>query len=166
MANRKVPRGDGSDNPSNRPTPKRSAMSNLPINEHLTIPSEQLEWSFSRSRGPGGQNVNKVNSKAMLRWTPADPPLLPQAAWRRFCRAAQRYMTSEGQILIQSQEHRDQPQNIEACNRKLRTLILAALTPPKRRIATKPTKASRQRRLDDKQRRSDKKKSRQTRDMG
>lgn len=141
-------------------------MSNLPINEHLTLPSEQLEWSFARSSGPGGQNVNKVNSKATLRWTPTDPPPLSQAAWKRFCRSAKRYVTSEGQIVIQSQEHRDQPQNIEACNEKLRTLLLAALTPPKRRIATKPTKASRQRRLDDKQRRSDSKKSRQSKDIG
>jgi ribosome-associated protein len=136
-------------------------MSSLRITEHLEIPNEQLEWSFARSSGPGGQNVNKVNSKATLRWTPTDPPLLLPAAWKRFCRSAKRYLTSDGQIVIQSQEHRDQPQNIESCQQKLRTLLLAALTPPKRRIATKPTKASRQRRLDNKQRRSDKKKSRQ-----
>lgn len=141
-------------------------MSNLPISEHLEIPSEQLEWSFARSGGPGGQNVNKVNSKATLRWTPPDPPPVSLAAWKRFCRAANRYVTSEGQVVIQSQEHRDQLQNIESCRQKLRTLLLAALTPPKRRVATKPTKASRQRRLDNKQRRSDKKKSRQSKDLG
>ncbi len=140
-------------------------MSNLIINEHLELPSEQLEWSFARSSGPGGQNVNKVNSKATLRWTPPDPPAVSMAAWKRFCRSAKRYLTSDGQIVIQSQEHRDQLQNIETCQQKLRTLLLAAITPPKRRIATKPTKASRQRRLDAKQRRSDKKKSRQSKEF-
>ena len=138
-------------------------MSGIQINEKLEIAEEQLQWSFARSSGPGGQNVNKVNSKATLRWTPV-PGTLSQAAWNRFQRKAQCYITTEGQVVIQSQEHRDQAQNIDSCREKLRTLLLAALTPPKRRIATKPTKASRQRRLDDKQRRSDKKKSRQTKE--
>lgn len=141
-------------------------MPDLIINDKLEVPKEQLEWSFARSSGPGGQNVNKVNSKATLRWIPADPPPLAPAAWKRFCRSAKRYMTSDGHIVIQSQEHRDQPQNIESCQQKLRTLLSAALTPPKRRIATKPTKGSRQRRLDAKQQRSDKKKSRQSKYTG
>lgn len=138
-------------------------MPDLIVNDQLEIPKEQLEWTFARSGGPGGQNVNKVNSKATLRWIPADPPPLPPAAWKRFCREAKRYVTGDGHIVIQSQEHRDQLQNIQSCQQKLRALILSALTPPKRRIATKPTKGSRQRRLDAKQRRSDTKKSRQSR---
>ncbi len=140
-------------------------MSGIRVNEQLEIAEEQLHWSYARSSGPGGQNVNKVNSKATLRWTPV-PGTISQAAWNRFQRKAQRYMTMDGQVVIQSQEFRDQTQNIESCRDKLRTLILAALTPPKRRVATKPTKASRQRRLDDKQRRSDKKKSRQSKELG
>lgn len=138
-------------------------MANLKINEQWEIPDEQLQWTFARSGGPGGQNVNKVNSKATLRWTPV-PDWLPPAVWRRFCRMAARYLTGDGQIVIQSQEHRDQTQNIVACQQKLRTLLQAALVPPKRRIATKPTKASKQRRLDDKQRRSEKKNARRSSD--
>ncbi len=139
-------------------------MTGIQINERLIIAEEQLQWSFARSSGPGGQNVNKVNSKATLRWTPV-PGTLSQAAWNRFQRKAQRYPTSDGQVVIQPQEHRDQAQNIDSCREKLRTLLQAALIPPKRRIATKPTKAARQRRLDDKQRRSDKKKSRQSKEF-
>ncbi len=134
-------------------------MANLKINDQWEIPDEQLQWTFARSSGPGGQNVNKVNSKATLRWIPV-PDWLPPAVWRRFCRSAARYVTSDGQIVIQSQEYRDQTQNIVACQQKLRTLLQGALIPPKRRIPTKPTKASKQRRLDDKQRRAGKKNSR------
>ncbi len=140
-------------------------MTGIPITQRLTIPEEQLQWSFARSSGPGGQNVNKVNSKATLRWTPLEGTL-SVAAWNRFRRSAGRYLTNEGEVVIQSQEHRDQWQNVQACRDKLRVLLVAAITPPKRRVATKPTKASRQRRLDDKQRRSDKKKSRQAKDIG
>jgi ribosome-associated protein len=136
-------------------------MTGLPITDKWTIPEEQLQWSFARSSGPGGQNVNKVNSKATLRWTPLDGTL-STAAWNRFRRLASRYLTSEGEIVIQSQEHRDQLQNIQSCRDKLRNMLVAAITPPKRRVATKPTKASRQRRLDNKQKLSDKKKSRQS----
>ena len=140
-------------------------MGGIKITDNLEIPEEQLQWSFARSSGPGGQNVNKMNSKATLRWTPV-PGTLTQAAWNRFRRHAKRYLTADEQIVIQSQEHRDQAQNVDACRKKLPSLLKISLTPPKRRIATKPTKASRQRRLDDKQRRSDKKKSRQSKDFG
>jgi ribosome-associated protein len=136
-------------------------MTGLPITDKLTIPEEQLQWSFARSSGPGGQNVNKVNSKATLRWLPVEGTL-SMAAWNRFRRIAKRYLTSEGEVVIQSQEYRDQSQNIQACREKLRNMLLAAITPPKRRVATKPTKASRQRRLNNKQKLSDKKKSRQS----
>ena len=140
-------------------------MTGIQINERLTIPEEQLQWTYARSSGPGGQNVNKVNSKATLRWTPVEGTL-SAATWARFRRAAGRFLTTEGEVVIQSQEHRDQWQNVQACRDKLRSLLVAALTPPKRRVATKPTKASRQRRLDAKQRRSATKQSRQAKDMG
>jgi ribosome-associated protein len=140
-------------------------MAGIKINSHLEIPEEQLEWSFARSSGPGGQNVNKVNSKATLRWTPS-PDLLSVGAWKRFERNAKRYFTKEGDVVIQSQEHRDQLQNVQACRQKLEFLIKSSLTPPKRRVPTKPTKASRQRRLNEKRQVSDKKKSRGANDFG
>lgn len=136
-------------------------MSDIFINERLSIPEGQLSWSFSRSSGPGGQNVNKVNSKATLRWI---PPIdfLPEAAWKRFQRKAARYFTEEGEIVIQSQEHRDQASNIEACQKKLVDMIRESLVAPKRRIATKPSKAAKARRLNDKKAKSEKKSSRKS----
>ncbi len=131
-------------------------MSDLVIKQDLIIPDDQLRWTYARSGGPGGQNVNKVNSKATLRWTPPADFMAP-AAWNRFLKLAGRYLTESGEVVIASDEYRDQLRNIERSREKLRALILTALVPPKRRIATKPTKASRQRRLDEKRHTSQKK---------
>lgn len=139
-------------------------MSGIRINEHLEIPDEQLEWSFSRSSGPGGQNVNKVNTKATLRWR-RQPGTLTATAWGRFLKLAERYVTSTGEVVIQSQEHRDQPQNIEACKRKLRELVIAAQKIPKRRIPTKPSAGANRRRMEDKRKQGEKKRSRQSDDF-
>jgi ribosome-associated protein len=140
-------------------------VSDLQINETIVIAEDQITWTFARSSGPGGQNVNKVNSKATLRWLPP-AEFLPPAPWGRFRRLAKRFFTTEGEVVIQSQEFRDQAQNIESCREKLRRLLLEAIVPPKRRVATKPTKASRRRRLDDKKMQSDKKRTRQSKDLG
>ena len=139
-------------------------MAGIKISEKLEIPEEQLEWSFARSSGPGGQNVNKVNSKATLRWRP-QPGTVTASVWSRFKKHAKRYLTVNDEVVIQAQEHRDQTQNIEACRTKLRELLQASLKPPKRRIATKPTLGSRRRRLDDKRKQADKKRGRQSKDL-
>lgn len=136
-------------------------MSPLIVKEGLVIPEDQLRWTFARSGGPGGQNVNKVSSKAILRWRPPTD-FLPAAVWSRFRKLAARYLTEEGEVVIASDEYRDQPRNIERSREKLRALILTALVPPKRRIATKPTRSSRMRRLDEKRRASEKKSSRRS----
>ncbi|MFO1064688.1 MAG: alternative ribosome rescue aminoacyl-tRNA hydrolase ArfB [Pirellulales bacterium] len=138
-------------------------MSDLVIRHDLLIPAEQIEMTYARSGGPGGQNVNKVNSKAVLRWKiPED--FLPPAPLNRFRKAAARFLTVDGDIVIQSDEYRDQARNAERCRDKLRILIVEALVPPKRRIATKPTKASKRRRVEDKRRDSEKKQSRRNLD--
>lgn len=134
-------------------------MSGIYINSNLTIPEEQLQWSYSRSSGPGGQNVNKVNSKATMRWVPEDGTL-SRAVWNRFRVLAKRYITSDGHVVIQSQEHRDQPQNVEACRSRLAQMIRQALVAPKRRIKTKPSRSAQRRRLDEKKKHSQKKQSR------
>ncbi len=140
-------------------------MPDLHINQNLCIPEDQLQWSFARSSGPGGQNVNKVNSKATLRWSPpAD--FIPATPFNRFKRLAKRYFTTEGEVVIQSQEYRDQAQNVNSCREKLKTLLIAALTSPKRRVATKPSRSAIRRRLDDKKLNSDKKRTRQAKDLG
>lgn len=138
-------------------------MTGIQLTHGLEIPENQLQWSYSRSSGPGGQNVNKVNSKATLRWIPpAD--FLPTSAWKRFRRKANRYLTADGEIVIQSQEHRDRTQNVDACRAKLQEMLLASLTAPKKRVATKPSRASKERRLNDKRRTSDRKSSRRLSD--
>ncbi len=139
-------------------------MSGVYINERLTIAEQDLQWSFARSSGPGGQNVNKVNSKATLRWKPPEG-VLPRPAWIRFQQLAKRYLTTDGQVVIQAQEHRDQAQNVEACRKRLATLIRTALVVPKRRIKTKPSRSSQRRRLDNKRIHSQKKRSRQSKDF-
>ncbi len=136
-------------------------MSVLHIKQGLEIPDDQLHFSYARSGGPGGQNVNKVNSKAILRWRPPAEFLQP-AAWARFKKLAARYITDDGEVVIASDEYRDQARNIERSRDKLRVLILTALVAPKRRIATKPTKSSRKRRLEDKRREGDKKQMRRS----
>ncbi len=93
-------------------------MSGIEIKQGLTIPEDQLRWTYARSSGPGGQNVNKVNSKATLRWTPAADFIGP-AAWNRFLKLAARYVTEEGEIVIASDEYRDQQRNIERSCEKL-----------------------------------------------
>ena len=140
-------------------------MPDLYINQNLSIPDDQLQWSYARSSGPGGQNVNKVNSKATLRWLPP-VDFIPPAPFNRFKRLAQRYITTEGEVVIQSQEYRDQAQNVNSCREKLKAMLVAALTPPKRRVATKPSKSAVRRRLDDKKLNSEKKRTRQSKDLG
>jgi ribosome-associated protein len=130
-------------------------MADLIITSRITIPDEELAFSFARSSGPGGQNVNKVNSKATLRWNPAASAALPDDVRSRFLARYASRITNEGEIVITSQESRDQPKNIAICLEKLRAMIADVLTPPKRRRPTKPTKGSKQRRLTAKKRRSD-----------
>lgn len=140
------------------------AAKGIRISDQLIIPEDQLSWSFARSSGPGGQNVNKVNSKATMRWIP-DHETFPSGVWNRFREKAKRFLTTDGHVVIQAQEHRDQPQNVESCRSKLRILMQASLVAPRRRVKTKPSLGSKRRRLDNKRRTSDKKKSRQMRNF-
>jgi ribosome-associated protein len=125
-----------------------------PINEQLHIPDDELEWSFARSGGPGGQNVNKVASKAILRWHLAQNFTLPPEAKARLIGQQRRRITTEGDLLIVSQRYRDQERNRQDCMERLLDMVRSALEAPKRRKATRPTRGSRQRRLADKRRRS------------
>ena len=132
----------------------------LRVNDRISIPMAELHWEFSTSGGPGGQNVNKVNSRAVLRWEPARSEGLPEPVRRRLLEALAGRLTTHGELLIGSQRTRDQGRNVEDCLEKLRLIVLAAATPPKPRRPTRPTRASQARRVESKIRRSDTKKLR------
>lgn len=124
------------------------------------IPSAELQFSFARSGGPGGQNVNKVNSKALLRWDFARNMTLPAGMRERFLQRYGSQLTVEGELLIVSDRFRDRLRNQEDCLEKLRAILLSVLHPPKPRKKTKPSRAAKERRKEKKRQHGDKKRSR------
>ncbi len=139
-------------------------MAALEVGDAIAIPLDEFQFETSRSGGPGGQNVNKVNSKVQLRWTPAASPSLPGPVKERLLKAVAGRLTREGELLIASTRTRDQARNVDDCLEKLRAMIEAALRPPRPRRATRPTLASKKRRVESKQRRSDTKRGRRAPD--
>jgi ribosome-associated protein len=134
----------------------------LQINDQIAIPDDEFSWSFVRAGGPGGQNVNKVASKAVLRWGLEASPSLPDAVKVRLKTLQRRRITVEGEMVITGQRYRDQEKNRQDCLEKLRNWILEATFVPRPRKATKPSRASKARRVDDKRRRSTTKATRRT----
>ena len=132
----------------------------LAVNNRLRIPLAEFEFSYARSSGPGGQNVNKVNSKVLLRWPVTVSPSLPEAVRQRFLGRYGNRVTASGELLISSQRFRDQGRNLDDCLDKLREMLAAVAAPPTRRKRTRPTRASVKRRLENKRRTSQKKQSR------
>jgi ribosome-associated protein len=136
----------------------------LEISDRLRIPDEEFSWTFVRSGGPGGQNVNKVASKAVLRWNVVASPSLPDDIKTRLQQQQRSRITSEGDILLTSQRYRDQERNRLDCLEKLAEMLRTAAVAPKTRRKTKPSRASRERRLTAKKRRSALKSSRRVQD--
>lgn len=126
----------------------------LEINPQLRIPEEELSWSYVRSGGPGGQNVNKVASKAVLRWDVARSPSLPEEVRQRLRAQQGRRITQEGELVVTSQRFRDQERNRQDCLEKLREMLVRATERPKVRKKTKPSRGAKERRLNDKRHRS------------
>jgi ribosome-associated protein len=132
------------------------------VNDHLSIPLAEFEWTYARSGGPGGQNVNKVASKAQLRWAMAANNSIPEAVKARLRDAHPSRVTTEGDFLVVSQESRDQETNKELCLEKLAEFVRRAAVVPKVRRPTKPTKGSQRRRLEDKKRAADRRNNRRS----
>ena|SRR5271157_1511368 len=136
----------------------------LIVTRQLQIPLAEFEITFARSSGPGGQNVNKVNSKAVLRWAVRSSRSLPEAVRERFLQKYAHRLTTEGDLLVTSQRFRDAPRNSQDCLEKLRAMLLGVVHPPKRRRATRPTRGSVERRLQGKRRQSAAKQDRRLRE--
>jgi ribosome-associated protein len=135
----------------------------LIVTRQLQIPLAEFEITFARSSGPGGQNVNKVNSKAVLRWPVRGSLSLPEAVRQRFLQKYGNRLTTEGELLVTSQRYRDAWRNSQDCLEKLRVMLLGVVHPPKRRRATRPTRGSVERRLQAKRRQSSAKQDRRLR---
>jgi ribosome-associated protein len=132
----------------------------LIVDARLQIPLQEFRFTFSRSSGPGGQNVNKVNTKATLRWPVLASPSLPDDVRQRFLDRYRNRITSEGEFLLTSQRYRDAGRNVDDCFQRLREMLAAVARPPTVRKRTRPSKASVRRRLDDKRRQARKKEGR------
>jgi ribosome-associated protein len=132
----------------------------LRINTRIAIPRSELLFTFVRSSGPGGPNVNKDASKAVLRWAATSSPSIPDDVRARLLARAARQINDRGELVLTSQRYRDQSRNKDDCLEKLRSLIASVAKAPRIRRKTKPSKSSREARLKDKRAASQKKQRR------
>lgn len=136
------------------------------ITRTLQIDERDLEESFVTGSGPGGQNVNKVASAVLLRFNLAGNTTLPEYVRAKLATLGPSRLTKDGVIFIQAEQFRDQPRNREDARERLFALIREAAIIPKIRRPTKPTKGSKTRRLDEKNRRGEIKRNRRGGDEG
>jgi ribosome-associated protein len=137
-----------------------TSTNSLRIDARIEIPRAEFSLSFVRSSGPGGQNVNKVNSKVQLRWSVRGSRSLPEDVRQRMLSQYARRINDRGELAVSSQRYRDQAKNIDDCLTKVREMVLAVATPPKRRKKTRPPRSAGENRLQEKHATSDKKRSR------
>jgi ribosome-associated protein len=136
-------------------------METLYITSILEIPLAELRFKFNRSSGPGGQNVNKLNTRAELQYNFAQSAVLSALQRQRIAKKLSARLNSEGLLIVNSERFRTQGRNREDCLDKLSALLAEAIKPPPpKRRKTTPGRAARARRLDGKKRRSERKKSR------
>ncbi len=127
----------------------------LEVGSAIRVPLTEFRFTFARSGGPGGQNVNKVSTKATLHWPVSCTPSLPDDVRNRLMARHRRQVNKQGELVVHSQRFRDRERNIEDCLEKLQAMLERAAQRPKPRKKTRPTAASQRRRLDDKRARSE-----------
>ncbi|MCC9604727.1 aminoacyl-tRNA hydrolase [Blastopirellula sp. JC732] len=137
-------------------------MPELRVNNSIQIPLAELKFTFARSSGPGGQNVNKVNSKAMLRWAFDQSEHIDDRVKERLRTRWGGRINKNGEIVISDDNSRDQRTNIESCLEKLRVILLDCAAREKTRRATRPSRGSIERRITDKKQRSETKRMRRS----
>lgn len=130
------------------------------VNAQIAIPRREIQFSFVRSSGPGGQNVNKVASKAVMRWQVAASATIPDELRVRLVSKLGRRINDRGELVLASQRYRDQSKNIEDCLQKLCDLVAAAVKLRKKRKKTALPRSSREARLRQKRSTGQKKQAR------
>ena len=146
----------------NRPLRTDAALTMIPITGTLSIDESELHLQFVRSSGPGGQNVNKVSTAVQLRFDVGNSPSLPGDVRTRLIRLAGRRITQDGILLIEARQHRTQERNREDAIARLVELIKKATEKPKPRKKTRPSLASKERRIESKKQRGETKKMRRS----
>jgi ribosome-associated protein len=137
-----------------------SDETHLVVSRSVAIPLTEFDVEYVRSGGPGGQNVNKVSSKARVRWPVVSSPSLPDEVKERFLTRYKSRLTNEGELILVGQKYRDQKQNYDDCLTRLAEMVREVLVPPRPRKPTKPSRASQRRRVEAKKQRSDTKRLR------
>ena len=129
-----------------------SASDHVFVTDSIRVPEWELSERFIRASGPGGQNVNKVSKAVQLRWNVVASSI-PAAVKARFRRRYGARLTQDGDLVLEAKDHRSQGLNREAARKRLADMIRAVAEPPRKRIRTKPTRASVRRRLTSKKQR-------------